>query len=292
MSKAALLYYDRIIINDILYSNYIIYKSFFDNSYWNRHKVEEILNYYNNINPNYIDNNYFSNNYGNKFFDFQNSKLIGFIREDIERRKDSLNEKEYNVLLATLIYNIDKIANTVGHFDAYIKKEIKYKPLYFKLIKTLEFDNIEIFREDANKLTKKVSADIAYIDPPYNSRQYNRFYHIYENLVTWKKPELYGTALKPKPENSSLYCTVKAKTMFKDLINNLTVKYIFVSYNNTYKSKSHSSTNKIQLEEIEKILNNKGETKIYENSHKFFNTGKTEFDNHKEILFVTKVKNS
>ena len=33
------------------------------------------------------------------------------------------NEKEYNILLASLIYSMDRVANTVGHYDAYFKKE-------------------------------------------------------------------------------------------------------------------------------------------------------------------------
>ena len=111
-------------------------------------------------------------------------------------------------------------------------------------------------------------------------------------MIKWEKPELFGVALKPKPENNSLYCTVKAKETFKDLVENLNVKYMAVSYNNTYHSKSHSSENKIKLEEIEAILNKKGETKIFENAHKFFNTGKTEFNDHKELLFITKVNNN
>lgn len=290
VTKTAMNFYNKIITNDILYSNNVIYKAFFEKSEWNKIKIEKLLGYYNAINPEVLQENYFSEYFGNKFFDYQNSKLIGFIREDIEKQKNKLTEKEYNILLATLIYNIDKIANTVGHFDAYIKKSITYKHLELNLIDTSEFENIEIFREDSNKLVREVSADIAYIDPPYNSRQYNRFYHIYENLVTWQKPELFGVALKPKPENNSLYCTVKAKDTFNDLIKNLKVKYLAVSYNNTYNSKSHSSENKIKLKEIEEILNRKGETKVFENSHKFFNTGKTEFENHKEFLFITKVK--
>ena len=106
--------------------------------------------------------------------------------------------------------------------------------------------------------------------------------------MQWKKPKLFGVALKPEPENMSKYCTVKALETFKDLVENLNVKYLAVSYNNTYKSKSKSSENKIKYEEIVEILEGIGETKIFEQPHSFFNTGKTEFDNHKEFLFLTK----
>src|SRR5690606_12380725 len=145
-----------------------------------------------------------------------------------------------------------------------------------------------IIHEDIIKLVKEIKVDFAYIDPQYNSRQYSRFYHIYENLVKWKKPKLHGVALKPEPENMSKYCTVKAKDVFKDLVENLDVKYLAVSYNNTYKSKSKSSKNKIEYEEIVEILNGVGKTKIFEQSHQYFNAGKTDFNDHKEFLFLTK----
>lgn len=239
VSKAAFKHFQTVIINDLLHSNNIIYKAFFKCGDWDKMKVVSILNKYSSLNPSEIAENYFSENFGDKFFDYNSSKIIGYIREDIELKKNVLTEKEYAILLATLIYNIDKIANTVGHFDAYIKKPIKPKKLDFKLIETHDFFGAKIYREDANLLARKITADVAYIDPPYNSRQYNRFYHIYETLVKWNKPPLFGVALKPEAENSSIYCTVKAKDAFKDLIESMNAKYFAVSYNNTYNSKSN-----------------------------------------------------
>lgn len=290
IAKTSAMYFPRIIINDILSSNHVIYKAFFDSSPCDFKKISDFLLRYNAINPNDLRENYFSEHFGNKFFDNQNAKLIGYIREDIEASHKDLTEKEYALLLTILIYNIDKLANTVGHFDAYIKKEIKYKKLFLHNIAQYPIKNIEIYKENANILARKIKADVAYIDPPYNSRQYNRFYHIYENLVEWQKPQLFGVALKPKSENNSLYCTTKARMAFQDLVENLDTKYLVVSYNNTYNSKSSSSENKIQLKEIEDILCKKGKTKIFECSHKFFNTGKTDFNDHKELLYICKVE--
>ena len=87
----------------------------------------------------------------------------------------------------------------------------------------------------------------------------------------------------------SRYCTMRARDAFKDLVGKMKARYIVVSYNNTYHSKSKSSENKIRLEDIEKILNEAGETKVFEHSYQAFTTGKTEFDDHKELLFITKV---
>lgn len=281
--------YNQVIINDILYANNVIYKGFLKKGKWDKAKLNDIITNYNRLDADLIDENYFSENFGGKFYEHNTAKLIGYIRQDIENLKPELTDKEYNILLTTLIYNIDKLANTVGHFDAYIKKPIKPRPLRLRLIDAQDFDNVKIYREDANKLAQQINSDLVYIDPPYNSRQYNRFYHLYETLVKWDKPKLYGVALKPAPENNSLYCTTKAKNAFKHLVLHLNTNFLVVSYNNTYNSKSHSSENKIKLEEIEYILNKCGKTKIFECSHRFFNTGKTEFDNHKELLFITEV---
>ena len=87
----------------------------------------------------------------------------------------------------------------------------------------------------------------------------------------------------------SEYCKTKAPKIFQELITNINSNYIVVSYNNTYKSKSSSSKNKITLEQILSILEKKGKTKMFKKSHNYFNAGKTNFDNHYEYLFITKI---
>ena len=106
----------------------------------------------------------------------------------------------------------------------------------YRLIDYQSCKNVDIYREDANLLCRKIQSDIVYVDPPYNSRQYSRFYHVYEVLVKWEKPELTGTALKPPTENMSEYCSSRAVDAFTDLIEHLDTKFIVVSYNNTYHS--------------------------------------------------------
>lgn len=291
VANRAFTLYDRVVVNDFLHSNNVIYKAFFQDSEWSKSKVIGLLDRYNSINPDALGDNYFSTNYGDKFFDLKTARLIGFIREDIASMQSFLSEKEYAILLASLIYSVDRLANTLGHYEAYIKKNIVPRKLILRSVDVGNFEGAEIYQEDSNLLARRVQADIVYIDPPYNSRQYSRFYHLLENLVKWEKPELYGVAMKPKEENMSRYCRNSAFAAFQELVACLDARYLVVSYNNTYNSKSSSSENKIKLEQIEEALNSCGETHIYERSYSPFNSGKTEFVNHKEFLFVTHVDN-
>ena len=287
--------YDKIIINDFLYSNNIIYKGFFAKGNYNKSKLETIKNKYQFLNADEIEDNYYSDNYGGKYFSYDDAKKIGFIRDDIDKLliNKKINKKEFNILLASLLYSFDRIANTVGHYEAYIKGKTVKPAFLFDLIEPYKTSKeIKIYQMDANQLARKEKADIVFIDPPYNSRQYSRFYHVMETITKNDKPKLYGVAMKPKEENMSEYCRNSAAVVLKDLVDNLDCKYIALTYNNCYNSKSTSSQNKISFDQIKKILESKGETKIFEHKHNAFNAGKTDLKDNKEYLFITKVNNS
>ena len=287
VSAVATKHFKKVLLNDFLHSNYAIYRAFFGKEAWNKNKIDSIIKSYNNIYSSDLEDNYFSKNFGGKFFSNNSAKIIGFIRENIEENKKNLKEREYFMLIASLLYTADKIANTVGHFDAYFKKDFINDSFFMKPIDPIVAGEISIFQEDTNVLAKKIKADVVYIDPPYNSRQYSRFYHVLETLTKWDKPRLHGVALKPDPENMSDYCRVNAKEKFAELVRDIDAQFLVVSYNNTYDSKSNSSKNKITLQEIEKILQAKGKTKVFEKNYRHFNAGNTNFNNHKEYLFVT-----
>lgn len=277
-------------INDFLFSNEVIYRAFFEQQDFDAQKLGLIRDEYAALDANRLPENYVSESFGGKFFSQNDARKIGFIREQIEQR-GGLCEKEKNILLASLLYSADKAANTVGHYDAYIKGKEISDSFAFDLIEPYRCEEKKIFitRRDANELAKELRCDIVYMDPPYNSRQYSRFYHVLENITTWKKPELYGVARKPKAENMSEYCKTSAPQAFEELVASLDCRYIVVSYNNTYTSKSSSSRNKITLEEIRAALQKRGTVSVYEKAHPYFNAGKTNLENHKELVFITKV---
>ena len=279
-------HFKEININDLLFSNDVIYRSFFLNKRYSNKKLLEFRKHVNSLKTDKLSENYFSKNFSEKYYSTKDSKLIGHIRELIQSVPD-YTDHEKTILLASLIYSADKAPNTVGHYDAYIKNKVIKDKFEFKLIKPIEHKTkINIFREDANNLVKKLKSDITYIDPPYNSRQYSRFYHLLETLTVWDKPKLEGVALKRPSENMSDYCRISATKVFEDLIQNIQSNYLLVSYNNTYNSKSSSSENKIKYDDLVSILKNKGKLKIFDFKFNHFNAGKTEFSDHKEFLFL------
>ncbi len=289
VAHRALQRYERVVVNDFLYSNNIMYRAFFAPGRWSEDKVLSIIREFNDINPVRIGENYFSKNFGGKYFYHNTAKIVGYIRGRLQTMQKDLTDKEYAVLMASLIYSIDRHANTMGHFDAYHHKTPAAHQFQMRMIEAASYKGVEIHQEDANQLARHVNVDLTYLDPPYNSRQYSRFYHVYENLVQWKKPQLYGKALKPKEENMSDYCRNAAFTAFTDLVSHINSRYLVVSYNNTYHSKSSSSENKIKLEQLEEVLNKCGRTQVFNHEFKAFNSGKTEFDDHREYLFITEV---
>lgn len=286
--------FEKYHLNDFLYSNELIYYAFFGKQNFNMEKIITYYKKYKLIDVNKIDDNYVSKNYGGKYFEYYDSLKIGYIRENIESNRKKLNKREYAILVASLIYSLDRCSNTVGHYEAFFKDKPTRSSFVFELINPVTLSaedtrDIRITREDANVIAKKIDSDIVYIDPPYSSRQYSRFYHVLETIAKWDKPQLFGVALKPEPENMSKYCSSKAIDAFTELIFDLNCKYIVVSYNNTYNSKSKSSENKMTLEDINRVLSMRGKTETFSINHQVFNAGKTNMDNHQEIIFITKV---
>ena len=140
-------FYDQgksIIVNDILKSNYLSYKTWFSNEKIDIEKISRIIDNYNSIEV--ICDNYVSENFGGTYFSIENARKIGYIREEINRIKNELTEREYAALITSLLYAMDKVANTCGHYDAYRRKLDSVEPL--KLL----IPNLSITNNRENKI--------------------------------------------------------------------------------------------------------------------------------------------
>lgn len=281
-----------LIINDLLYSNYISNYAWFGYEDYSSKKIIELVFEYNQIDTN--ENNYMRKNFADTFFSADDCSKIGYIRENIELKykEKEINFKEYAILITSLLYSMDKIANTVGHYDAYRKNSIFEKGLVLNVLlpeKKLNANNI-CYNLDANDLIKNIKCDLLYLDPPYNSRQYSDAYHLLENVARWQKPKVYGVARKmDRTSIKSEYCLKTASKIFEELIDEAEAKYILLSYNNMADKGNDRSNAKISDEEIMRILTKKGDVKVFELDYKSFSTGKSKINDNKERLFLCEV---
>jgi len=170
-----------IISNDFLSANYVCLQSFLGTNTDIREDISQKIEHLNKLHSE--EENYFLKHFSGTYFSEENAKKIGTIREEIDRISENDNEK--NILICSLLYAMDKVANTVGHYDAFRKDLDMLQPINLQIpnIDHLNNKNNEIYREDANALIRKISCDVLYIDPPYNSRQYSDAYHLFVNTV-------------------------------------------------------------------------------------------------------------
>lgn len=279
----------ELITNDLMYSNYLSHLSWFGTQEFDEKKLINFIIDYNNLDVS--EENYMTDNFSNTFFDFENCSKIGFIREDIEVKysRKVINERERAILITSLLYSMDRIANTCGHYDAYMKNVEFSKKLELNvlLVEQNSGCNNNCFNVDANELVRDIKADLVYIDPPYNSRQYCDTYHLLENVALWQKPKVHGVARKmDRSKMKSAYSTKVAVEAFEDLIENINANYILFSYNNMATKGNQRSNAKISDNEIMKILSKKGEVKVFSESYKAFTTGKSDIKNNVERLFL------
>lgn len=275
--------------NDILKSNFISNTAWFSPQDFNHKKIEQILKDFNSYDK--LENNYMSENFSNTYFSDKVCSKIGFIRESIENL--SINEKERAILITSLLYAMDRIATTCGHYDAYRKGAKLADDIHLampQIYKNLNPNN-RCYNQDVNKLVHEISADLVYLDPPYNSRQYSDAYHLLENVATWQKPKVYGVARKmDRTHIKSKYCNSSANETFIDLIENINAKYILFSYNNMASKGNDRSNARISDEVIMDTLNKKGEVSVFSQGYKAFSTGKSDIKDNAERLFLCKIR--
>lgn len=286
---------DKVLItNDLMYSNYICNYAWFGAEEYDPQIIIDRVIRYNSLCD--LEDNYMTDNFSDTYFSRDDCAKIGYIREDIEclYENGSINKRERAILITSLLYAMDKIANTCGHYDAYRKGVVfdKTLELYVPLAEVHNNADNKCYNTDANELVKDISADLVYIDPPYNSRQYCDAYHLLENVARWEKPEVFGVAKKmDRSTMKSKYCTQSATEAFEQLIKDINAKYILLSYNNMAAKGNDRSNAKISDDDILRILKQKGEVKVFSESYKAFTTGKSDIDDNQERLFLCRCFN-
>ena len=269
----------KVISNDIQHYSYILNKHYIENNYPMNTKLLEHLNSLKGQ-EGFIYNNYCmgSGSERNYFSDF-NGKKCDAIRQELEKlyKDKEIDKHQYN-FLASLINSIDKYANTVSIYGAFLKSLKKRAEKNFKLelLPIIEGNKKgKVYNEDVNSLIKKVKGDILYLDPPYNSKQYSTNYHLLETISRYDNPVIKGkTGLRVCNKQKSKFCSKpQVKQVFEELISNANFKYIFLSYNDE---------GLMKLEDIKRILEKYGEYRYFATNYKRFKSDKDKNRNYKK----------
>lgn len=214
----------------------------------------------------------------------KNANKIDAIRLKIDEYE--INDIEKSVLLLSLILASQKVSNSLGHQNGYLKKWAKncYNDLELK-VPSLDFNNKKhkTFCADIYDLLGNVECDMTYFDPPYGTMnqnlkvatRYSSFYHIWDTLVLKHEPVLFGRANKPietkgwtqNLEKNDADIVIEE---FKKLLIHSKSKYVAFSY---------SSHGLLSKEQIYDLFNSLGVKNIdfYEKEHEMNNQTKHAF---------------
>lgn len=214
------------------------------------------------------------------YFTDENALLCDAIRQKIElwKTENKVTNDEYFFLLASLLEAIDKVANTASVYGAFLKK-FKKSSLKTLLLVPANYFNDEyehtVYNQDIIEVAKSTSHDVVYLDPPYNERQYSANYHVLETIAKYDNPAIrWKTGMRDYSKQKSNYCRKSEVTKsFKELIENLDAKYIFLSYNDEWL---------MTLDEIRDIMSSRWEYWVFEKKYQRFKADKTENRNHKQ----------
>lgn len=181
----------------------------------------------------------FTENYcrASRYFTPENGGRIEAMRNHLETL--DLDPELHAVVLTSLIEGADRVDSTTGVQMAYLKSWAPraLKPIELRLPRILPHPDehpCRAFNLDALEAAHGISADIAYLDPPYNQHSYLGNYHVWETLVRWDHPETYGVACKRidcKERKSAFNSKVKIEDALRSVIDAIDAKTLIVSFN-------------------------------------------------------------
>lgn len=258
----------------------------------------QVLDYLNNLKP---KEGYFFKEFSpdgkpehypepRKYFSTENAKKVDAVIEVLNnwRDNDHITELENALLRHDLILSVNPIANisgTYGHFHAktvkraldalVIKDHIEYD-----LFSNANTSNHVVYRGYAEELSKKITADLCYIDPPYMKRQYAANYHILETIARGDSPEAIGASgLRPWRDQYSNFCSkLKIRDSFRMIFNNMNCKTFLISY---------SEDGLLTLDELKELFNEFGTVSVRKFSHKRFRSNGSKLTQHLSEYLIT-----
>ena len=131
-----------------------------------------------------------------RFMQYHNTIKVDAARDYVENLDVDSSIKR--ALVGCILFAIAKVDNTIGQQQAYLKEWCKrsYKDIIFKIPGTISGPKGSVENKDCfDDYWKNVDVDVVYVDPPYSRNVwYPSYYHIYDSVTIWDKPETVGKA--------------------------------------------------------------------------------------------------
>lgn len=138
------------------------------------------------------------------FFTRENAARIAGAWDEIRRWNDEglLSISERSHLVASLVDSVDACANTAGTYYAHLKQWDRkaLRPFSLSLMPVPRgLPRGRALHGDALESLRGLDFDLLYLDPPYNGRDYARYYHLPESLAKLRRPSTNPNSLAGLP---------------------------------------------------------------------------------------------
>lgn len=251
----------KVISNDIQYYSYVVGKALMSNyDIPDKKEIKKLLDGYIKINMQDRIFTFFEREYTDTYFSGQQCIDIDNLRFGIEHFKEPI--KSY--LLTVLMSVMCRVQSSTGHFAQYMPKDHKriiplrklnvYKIFFEKMddFSSFHISNKEnvVYNMDYKKLLEDdliSNVDLIYLDSPYTTDQYSRFYHVLETVALYDNPELFFKGKYRDDRVSSLF-SYKAH-----VANEFRTVISYASNNDIKMVISYSDKGVIELKELEEI---------------------------------------
>ncbi|MDD5731320.1 MAG: DNA adenine methylase [Patescibacteria group bacterium] len=264
---------------DVTASDISTWSEVFANCYLKSKKPDEfyqdIINHLNDLKG---YDGWYTKYYGGKLtgddkrpFQVKNTRKLDAIRDEIE--KLNLEWVDKCVILTSLIYALDSVDSTLGHYVAYLSEwsPRSHNDLVLKLPKRFEGEGKhKVIRSDIFETIANDEYDLAYFDPPYGSNnekmppsrvRYASYYHIWTTIIKHDKPVVFGKVNRREDSRDLVAGSVfeefrkdkngsfVAMQALRKLVRETKARYILLSY---------SSGGRATKQELNDIINESG----------------------------------
>lgn len=193
-----------------------------------------------------------------RYFHPKNGARIDAIRNRLDDKY--ADSPLYPILLTSLIEAADRVDSTTGLQMAYLKEWAPraHNELELRVPDLLKGQGVAILGDAVETASTLGRFDLAYLDPPYNQHRYFTNYHIWETLVRWDAPEVYGVACKridSRDESTKSVFNSKRRMpdALREVIKSVDCRVLVLSYNNEAW---------VSLEELVEMCSSRGAVKV------------------------------